>query len=104
MAGDPGALDFKYFSNAGSNGDLSLLANGDARTILNTDSFAGNQDGGKDGSALAAVITVPVPLEVPQGSHLLVLTGKVKDNSAQLFTRLRVSSTVNVVTPGCSSN
>jgi hypothetical protein len=30
-AGDPGALDFKYVTNAGSNGNLSLLANGDAR-------------------------------------------------------------------------
>lgn len=103
-AGDPGALDFKYVTNAGSNGNLSLLANGDARTILDTDSFAGNQEGGKDGSALAAVITAPVPLELPVGQHSLVVTGKVKDNAAQSSSALNVSRVVHVVAPGCSGN
>jgi hypothetical protein len=104
QAGDPGALDFNYVTNAGSNGNLSLLAEGDARTILNTDSFAGNQEGGANGSALAAVITAPVSFQLPVGDHSLVLTGKVKDNSAQSSSALSVSRIVHVVTPGCSSN
>lgn len=103
-AGDPGALDFNYVTNAGSNGNLSLLANGDARTILDTDSFAGNQEGGADGSALAAVTTAPLALTLPVGNHSLVLTGKVKDNSGQSSTGLSVSRSVHVVAPGCSSN
>lgn len=104
QAGAPGALDFHYVTNAGSNGDLSLLADGDARTILDTDSFAGNQAGGADGSALAAVLTVPLSLELPVGEHSLVLTGKVKDNAAQSSSALSVSRVVHVVAPGCSSN
>jgi hypothetical protein len=39
MPGNPGAVDFDYTGNAGSNGHTELLADGDARTILNTDSF-----------------------------------------------------------------
>ena len=103
-AGDPGALDFNYVTNAGSNGNLSLLADGDARTILNTDSFAGNQDGGADGRALAAVITAPLRFDLPVGDHSLVLTGKVKDNSGQSSSDLSVSSSVHIVAPGCGSN
>src|SRR5207244_6403603 len=51
LAGDPGAVDFAYTTNAGSNGTTSLLADRDARTLLNIDSFACNTNGSADGSA-----------------------------------------------------
>jgi hypothetical protein len=103
-AGDVGAVDFPYTTNAGSNGFTDLLTNGNARDILNTDSFAGNQDGGADGKALAKVVTDAVTVDLAPGSHNVVLTGTVKGNSASSNISFSVTQTIHIITPGCLGN
>jgi hypothetical protein len=101
LPGDPGALDFNYVTNAGTNGNVSLLADGDARTILNTDSFDGNQNGGADGQALAAMVLDPVGADLGAGDHTVTLTGTVKGNNASATADFSVTQTVHIITPGC---
>jgi hypothetical protein len=98
---DPGAVDFLYTTNAGSNGVTSLLKDGDARTILNTDVFPGNNDGGADGRALAIAVMDPVHLDLPPGTYTITLTGTVKGNNALSDINFSVTQTINIVTPGC---
>jgi hypothetical protein len=97
LPGDPGALDFAYETNAGSNGNVALLTNGDARTILNTDGFAGNNNGGTDGLALSMVIMDPVEMQLGEGTYNLSLTGTVKGNTATADSSFSVSKVVNVI-------
>jgi hypothetical protein len=86
LYGQTGAVDFCYTTNAGSNGNTSLLLNGDARSILNgaslsgpepctlgtqttttsPDTFAGNNNGGADGPMIRA--TVGAHRQVPAWS------------------------------------
>lgn len=104
VAGDTGAVDFPYVTNAGSNGVVNLLADGNARDILNTDSFAGNQNGGADGKALAKVVTDSVTVNLAPGSHTVVLTGTVKGNSALANIGFTVSHIIHIITPQCMGN
>jgi hypothetical protein len=106
LAGAPGALDFFFKQNAGTNGVTTYLKNDDARTILNTDIFSGNDNGGADGSALAEVIMSQVTAELDFGTYSVTLTGVVKGNSALAVSdeAFSVSKQVNVVTPGCGNN
>jgi len=101
LAGDPGAVDFTYTTNAGSNGTTSLLKDGDARTILNTDSFPGNDNGGADGRALAKAVMDPVKLELPPGQYTVTLTGTVKGNNGLASIDFSVTQTIQIITPGC---
>ena len=94
-------VDFTYTTNAGSNGATGYLVNGDARTILNSDSFAGNDNGGADGSALALAVMDPVSLFLGPGTFTVELTGTVKDNSALASLPIDVTQTITIVTPGC---
>jgi len=94
-------IDFAYTTNAGSNGNTSLLTDGDARTILNTDWFAGNDNGGADGSALAAALMDPVGADLGAGDHTVTLTGTVKGNNATANLLFSVTQTIHVVHPGC---
>ncbi len=94
-------IDFYYVTNAGTNGNTSLLADGDARTILNTDSFAGNDNGGSGGAALAAALMDPVGADLGAGDHTVTLTGTVKDNSALGSSSIAVTELIHVITPGC---
>lgn len=104
IIGADGALDFYYNGVNGSNGNTYLLANpGDARTILNTDSFFGNNNGGSDGSALAAAVMDSVGVVLGEGSYNVNLTGTVKDNSGIGDLPINVSKNLVVVTPGCGS-
>jgi hypothetical protein len=102
--GDTGAVDFLYTGNAGTNGHTELLyqtANTQARTILNTDDFAGNQDGGADGEALAWAIMDTVNLELAVGDYTVNFTGVVKDNNGLADLPINVTQTIHVVHPGC---
>jgi hypothetical protein len=106
LAGDPGAVDFAYATNAGSNGATSLLQNGDARSILNgvfpsPDVFTGNDNGGADGSALAYAQMDTVPVSLPAGDYTITLTGTVKGNSTSADIPFSVTNHVNIITPGC---
>lgn len=106
-AGDFGALDFTYFGNAGVNGNATAqlsLVNGDARTILNSDIFAGNNDGGATGEALALARMATLTVALAAGDHTVVLTGIVKGNSAVADLPISVTNTVHIVTPGCGHN
>jgi hypothetical protein len=101
--GEPGAVDFFYTENAGHNGVVSLLQNNQqARTILNTDNFAGNNDGGADGSALAKVTLDPVALlSLATDDYKITLTGTVKGNSASADIGFKLSTNIHFITPGC---
>jgi hypothetical protein len=103
MPGAPGAVDFNYTTNAGSNGSTALLKNGDARTILNTDVFAGNNNGGADGSALAYAQMSPVQFTLGAGSYTLTLTGVVKGNSANATQSFGVQENLIIIGQGCGS-
>lgn len=93
--------DFTYVTNAGSNGNTQYLTNGDARTILNTDGFAGNDNGGADGSALTKAVMDPVSADLVPGDHSVALTGSVKGNSASADIGFSVQQIIHVITPGC---
>ena len=95
-------MDFRYLTNAGSNGSTEYLQVGDARAILNNDVFAGNQNGGSDGSALAWAVLDPVYVELGAGDHSITLTGLVKGVSASIDSTFSINRTVTIVTPGCS--
>lgn len=102
LAGASGAVDFSFAANAGSRGTASLLRVGDARTTLNTDAISTNNNGGKDGSALAKAEMAPVNLQLPVGNYKLRLTGKVLVTDAVADQAFQVGSSVSVVAPGCS--
>jgi hypothetical protein len=100
-----GALDFYYEENAGSNGHTELLNQpDDARTILNTDNFAGNDDGGADGAALAVAVMDQVDLTLGDGDYTITLTGTVKDNAGLGNLPINVTKLVHIVHPGCGNN
>jgi hypothetical protein len=106
LAGDEGAVDFNYVTNAGSNGTVSLLKNGDARTILNDqsfsgDNFAGNNNGGADGSALAKAVMDEVVFELGVGDYNIALTGTVKGNTAASTLSFGISQTLHIIGQGC---
>jgi hypothetical protein len=73
-----------------TNGNTALLAKGDARTILNNDTFAGNNNGGADGSALAYAAFDPTHVSLTEGQWIAKLTGSVKDNAGSAQTTLSV--------------
>lgn len=101
--GDPGALDYSYATNAGSNGATNNLRSGDARTILNSDSFAGNDDGGSDGSALALALMDPQTVPLGPGSYMVTLTGTVKDNTGTASISFSIGQVVHIIAPGCGN-
>jgi hypothetical protein len=105
-AGDEGFADFVYATNAGTNGTISLLADGDARTIVNGDSFLGNNDGGSGGDALAIGLMDEVVLELPPttGDYTVTLTGSVKGNDATGQVTFTVSRVLHIIAPGCGGN
>jgi hypothetical protein len=100
-------VDFVFTKNAGSNGATALLVDGDARSILNNtggisgDNFAGNDNGGADGSALSLARMQTVGLDVGPGTFTVGLTGSVKDNGAATSVGFDVAETLTIVTPGC---
>jgi hypothetical protein len=101
LAGDDGAVDFNYVTNAGTNGSVQFLKNGDARTILNTDVFKGNNNGGADGSALAYARMAPVQFTLGAGNYTLTLTGTVKGNGAQVSQTFGVQEKLKIIGQGC---
>jgi hypothetical protein len=94
-------VDFTYATNAGSNGTVAMLQNGDARTILNSDAFAGNNDGGADGSALANAVMDTVQVEFASaGTYKVTLTGTVKDNAGMSDTSFNVTESLDIIYDG----
>lgn len=101
-AGPTPSFNFLYTGNAGINGTaVSSLINGDALAILNGDSFAGNNNGGSNGQALAAVGLSGLGVDLTPGDHTITITATVKDNSGVLVSNVTLKKTVHVITPGC---
>lgn len=90
--------DFNYFENAGRNGTATAsLIGGEARTILNNDGFAGNNDGGVGGSALQHARLDVSKFDLPAGVFTVVVTGTVKDNSGVTDIGFVVNKQVSVI-------
>ncbi len=101
--GVPGSNDFAYLTNAGSYGYISLLKNGSAVSILNTDDLAGNNNGGSTGKDLARAVLNPTNITFSIGEHTVKLTGTVKGNGIDLApVPFTVSGAIHIVTPGCN--
>jgi hypothetical protein len=116
-------VDFCYTTNAGSNGNTSLLLNGDARGILNgvslygpepcdlgtqttttsPDTFAGNNNGGADGSALAyAKMDEQTVSSLGAGDYKVTLTGTVKGNNDLANIAFSVTSQPHISAGNCT--
>jgi hypothetical protein len=102
LAGMPGAVDIDYVTNAGTHGDTTLLKNGDARTILNSDASTVNDNGGVEGRMLSKAVMTPVTLSLGAGTFVVKLAGQVIGVNAEASTDFTVSKTVTVVAEGCS--
>lgn len=92
--------DFNYFANAGKFGSgsaFNALADGDARTILNTDGFAGNNDGGADGSSLQHAVLQTSQFDLPAGTVTINISGTVKGNTGTTDIGFSVNKLVDVI-------
>lgn len=91
--------DFYYFTNAGTNGTaISSLANGDARSILNTDGFAGNNDGGSGGTSLQHAVLDVSQFDLPAGIVKVVISGTVKGTLGAADIGFSVVKEINIIT------
>ena len=111
-AGLTPTLDYEYTANTLINGlpangtATSSLVNGkSASAILNgtvsIDAFPGNDNGGANGQALAAVQLSGIGTDLLPGEHTITIAATVKDNSGVLLGNVSITFNVNVVTPGC---
>jgi hypothetical protein len=101
-------LNYSYTANAllcNGTACTSLVNGATAMNILNgiasSDTFPGNDNGGANGQALAAVGLNGITVNLAPGSHTLTISATVKDNNGVLIGNVSVSKQVNVVTPGC---
>lgn len=96
MPGEPGSLDFTFYPNVGTMGDaLSYVKAGDARTILDSDGYNANDNGGLDGRALQWTTFTAQPVTLGPGTYPLQLSG----SSAGV--NFSVSGSVQVLSPSC---
>lgn len=77
-------------------GTTSLLTTGDARTILNGDVFAGNDDGGSGGAALAYAELGATRLTLGEGTFTVTLAGQIKGIDGSVGLSVSVARTVRV--------
>lgn len=98
-------VDFDYTTNAGSNGSTKYLTPGtnDDMSILNNDEFAGNDNGGADGSAAALATMDATIVDLGPGDYSVTLTGTVKGNNGLANITFSVTNQVHIITPGCGS-
>ncbi|MDP3928781.1 MAG: hypothetical protein Q8R57_07145 [Bacteroidota bacterium] len=97
-------LDFAYTANAGTSGNITgMLTSGDARTILNNDNFAGNNNGGSDGKSLqiANMGTTQVAVAT-SGNYKIRIVANVKGNSGAVDQQISVSEDIRVIA-NCNS-
>lgn len=98
---DAGFADFSIGSGGletllQQSGTTSILVTGDARTILNNDSFAGNDNGGSGGDALAYAQLSAVKLLLTEGGHTVKLSAVIKGVSGSADVIVSVSRDVRV--------
>lgn len=78
-------------------GTGSILTTGDARTILNTDYFAGNQNGGATGAALAYMQLAATHVDLPEGTFTVTLSANVKGIDGNVsVANVTVTSTLRI--------
>lgn len=104
-------LDYSYTANAllcNGTACSSLVNGATALGILNgtasIDTFLGNNNGGANGQALAAMQLSGVSINIGEGPHTVTTSALVKDNSGTAIGNVSVDLQVNVVSPGCGSN
>ena len=100
-----GAVDFFYTgSNLVGNSSILPTSGKEARNILNTDIFAGNNDGGSDGKSLQIADIKPVQFEIDvDGVYTIKITAVVKGNSAEGSTFQTISQTSQIRVVGANS-
>lgn len=86
-----------------SNGVVSILgaATGDARYLLNTDGFTGNQNGGSDGASLAYVQLAASKLTLPVGDNVITLAARLKGLDGAADVESAVTTTLSIKAPDC---
>jgi len=92
--------DFNYFANAGKFGSgpaFGALVDGDARTIPNEDGFAGNDNGGSDGSTLQHALLNVSQFNLPAGAVNINISGTIKGNEGSAAIGFSVNKEVNVI-------
>lgn len=100
--------DFPYLSNAGSNGNVAYLIPAlgatspmSALSILNTDQFKGNDNGGVNGTDLAQAVMDSLQASLAVGSYTVNFTGVVKDNTGTTSTAFSVTQQIHIIGEGC---
>lgn len=97
MPGQRGSVDFTFYPNVGTMGSaLSYVKPGDARTILNSDSYSANDNGGSGGEGLEMTTFTTQPVKLAPGAYSLQVTG----TSAGIS--FMVSGSVQAISPTCS--
>jgi hypothetical protein len=96
--------DLHLDAQIATNGNAALLTTGDVRTILNADTFAGNNNGGADGSALAYAALAPTHVSLTEGDWTATLTGSVKDNTGTANTTISVDRHLVIIGLGNCKN
>jgi hypothetical protein len=69
-----------------------------------SDGLAGNDGGGANGQALAAVRFGLADVGMSQGNHAVTISATVKDNAGTLVGKVSVATSVRVVAPSWSAN
>lgn len=87
-----------------SGGATGILTTGDARTILNTDSFLGNNNGGSDGKALAYVQLEAIRITLTDGTYAVVLSAQIKGIDGSADVNVEVERDVRVQGLGGCAN
>jgi hypothetical protein len=101
QAGTPfGSLTFTYATNAGSNGNVEYLQNGDAKTIMLSNDVPGGGFGPTD---LEWGVMTPVQLSLGAGNYSVTLTGEVKTNSALASLPFSVTNEIHVSAESCTN-
>jgi hypothetical protein len=76
---------------------IAALQNGDARTILKTDGFLGNNDGGVGGQALQHA-EIHATVHLPPGDYTVTVSGSIKSvNSTSTALAFKIGQVVNVI-------
>jgi hypothetical protein len=91
------AWDFDFETTAAM-GNVSLIRNGDVRTILNSDATTVNDDGGWNSQYQQEMIVDPAPVSLDPGNHLLALRGRVAGGPS-----FSVTSNVRMMPASCYS-
>ena len=68
---------------------------------MSIDAFPGNDNGGANGQALAAVQLSGIGTDLQPGAHTITIAATVKDNSGVLLGNVSINFNLNIVTPGC---